>query len=234
MYVQADAAQLEWRTAVELSQDAIGIQEILEKQDVHSLNQVAFTLPSRLIAKIYLFRTIFRGSGWSFAHDPAFSHVSSSPEYWEQVNDKFYSKYSGLNGQHFIWKECVLNGLPIVSPFGREWLIPYEDKIPWTILSNYPVQGTGADLMTLARVVFMKRLQSIKGWEQVVLTTTVHDSIVVDCPEYLVGDIVKLFHEVFAALPMNIKTLFDYTWKVPLECECKIGKTMHQMQKYVV
>lgn len=48
--------RLEWRTAVELSGDPVGLKEILEQQDTHSLNQVAFNLPSRLIAKIYLFR----------------------------------------------------------------------------------------------------------------------------------------------------------------------------------
>ena len=92
MLIQADAAQLEWRTAVELSKDPIGLQEILNKEDTHSKNQVAFELPSRLIAKIYLFRTIFRGSGWSFANDPDFMHVSSNPKYWDEVNYKFYEK----------------------------------------------------------------------------------------------------------------------------------------------
>lgn len=56
MLIQADASQLEFRVAVELSQDQVGIKEILEGQDTHSLNQAAFNLPSRLISKIYLFR----------------------------------------------------------------------------------------------------------------------------------------------------------------------------------
>ena len=97
MLIQADASQLEWRTAVELSQDEVGLQEILNKEDTHSKNQIAFELPSRLIAKIYLFRTIFRGSGWSFANDNSFMHVSSSPSYWDDVNEKFFKKYYGLD-----------------------------------------------------------------------------------------------------------------------------------------
>lgn len=56
MIVSVDAAQLEWRVALELSQDKTGITEVIEKLDAHSLNQKAFSLPSRLIAKIYLFR----------------------------------------------------------------------------------------------------------------------------------------------------------------------------------
>lgn len=56
MLVKCDARQLEWRVAVALSEDKVGIQEILNKEDIHGNNQKAFVLPSRLIAKKYLFR----------------------------------------------------------------------------------------------------------------------------------------------------------------------------------
>lgn len=232
MYLQVDASQLEWRVALELSQDSVGIAEILEKQDVHSLNQRAFSLPSRLISKTYLFRTIFRGSGWSFANDPNFMHVSSNPDYWDGVNEKFYSKYSGLNRCHYAWKDRVLNKQPIVSPLGREWLITYDGiKIPWTVFSNYPVQGTGADIMTLARVIFRKRLKEKPYANLIYLVTSVHDSIIVDCPNELVNEVAKLLYQVFADLQKNIKSIWGYEWKVPLECECKIGMTMKDMTK---
>lgn len=232
MYLQVDASQLEWRVALELSQDSIGITEILEKQDVHSLNQKAFSLPSRLIAKTYLFRTIFRGSGWSFANDPNFIHVSNNPDYWDNLNEKFYSKYGGLNKCHYAWKDFVLNKQPIVSPLGREWLIKYDGlKIPWTVLSNYPVQGTGADIMTLVRVIFRKRLKEKSYANSIYLVTSVHDSIIVDCPNGLVNEVAKLLYQIFADLQKNIKSIWGYEWKVPLECECKIGHTMKDMTK---
>ena len=56
MLISCDAKQLEWRCILELSKDAVGIKEVLEGQDTHALNQEAFKLPSRLIAKIFLFR----------------------------------------------------------------------------------------------------------------------------------------------------------------------------------
>lgn len=56
MLIGVDAAQLEWRTILELSRDPVGIQEILDGADTHALNEKAFDLPSRLIAKKYLFR----------------------------------------------------------------------------------------------------------------------------------------------------------------------------------
>jgi DNA polymerase-1 len=236
MIVSCDAAQLEWRTAVELSNDKTGLAEILEKQDTHSLNQKAFELPSRLIAKIYLFRTIFRGSGWAFANDPEFMHVSSSAKYWDAVNEKFYSKYDGLDRKHSEWSELVVNGLPILGPMGRSWKIEMarhkktgELQIPWTTLSNYPVQGTGADIMKLARVMFYKRIKKLGI--PCLFITTVHDSIVVDVEEKYVAQVVALFHQVFADLPKQIYALFGYTWNVPLECECKVGPNFKDLVK---
>src|SRR5687768_13315743 len=112
MLIQCDASQLEWRTILQLAQDEVGIQEVLAKADAHSLNQKAFELPSRLIAKIYLFRTIFRGSGWSFANDPDFMHVSADPKYWDKVNEKFFAKYVGIDKCHKKWAEEVIkNGV---------------------------------------------------------------------------------------------------------------------------
>jgi hypothetical protein len=234
MYVQADASQLEWRGALELSKEWVGINEIKSKADAHSLNQVAFELPSRLIAKIYLFRTIFRGSGWGFANDPDFMHVSSDPDYWNEVGVKFYKKYHNLDKKHFEWKDLVLAGKPIVGPLGREWKIQFDGlKIPWTVFTNYPVQGTCADIMLLARVIFRKRLRKETWGNEVLLVTSVHDSIIVDCPTYLVDRVVRLFYDCFAALIPNIKTIWGYDWETPLECECKIGMTMKGMKKIV-
>ena len=236
MIVACDASQLEWRTVLELSQDKVGIEEVLEGQDTHALNRVAFELPSRLIAKIYLFRTIFRGSGWSFANDPDFNHVSSSVDYWDNINEKFFSKYNGIDRQHKLWAQEVMAGRPLEGPLGRKWLIPLkrdkrgEIKIPWTTLTNYPVQGTGADVVALARISFYNKVKKYKL--PVKLIQTVHDDIKTDAPEKYVQDVVDLYHESFQGLQKNIKKIFGYDWIVPLKCECKVGMNMKDMKSY--
>lgn len=237
MLIQVDAAQLEWRVAVELSQDQVALSEILNKEDTHSKNQLAFNLPSRLISKIYLFRTIFRGSGFAFANDPEFMHVSSSPKYWDDVNQKFYQKYYGLDNWHKQLAEMVVNGEPIIGPLGRFWNISMTTdykgnlKLPWTIFTNYPVQGTAADVMTIARISFFNRLKKLGLEKLVLLVSSVHDSIVVDAPIQYLGKITELFMEVFADLQVNIKKLFNYDWKTPLTCEVKWGMNMKDMEK---
>lgn len=221
-----------------MSRDEVGIAEILNGDDTHTLNEEAFNLPSRLIAKIYLFRTIFLGSGWSFANDPDFMHVSDSPKFWDNINEQFYKKYHGIDKYHKQCADQVIKGQPLVSPFGREWLIEMkrdkngELKIPWTILSNYPTQGTGADVMMVARVSFARRLRTLKLHGSVLMISTVHDSIVLDVEdERDYQTLVNLFHQVFDDLPANFRKLFGYEWIVPLTCECKMGMDMKNVTK---
>jgi DNA polymerase I-like protein with 3'-5' exonuclease and polymerase domains len=238
MLVACDAKQLEWRVLLELSRDDVGIGEVLNGDDTHDLNRIAFSLPSRLIAKIYLFRTIYRGTGWSFANDPDFMHVSSDASFWDQVNEKFYNKYQGINNCHYAWKSTVEEGKPIEGPLGRLWDIPLLNKygkVNWTQFTNYPVQGTAADVMAIARISFANRLKKL-GWSQsgdgngpVLLIQTVHDSIVCDCPEEYVQRVVNLFHEVFRDVRANILKIFKYEWVVPIDCECKYGMNQAKM-----
>ncbi len=236
MIVACDASQLEWRVILQLANDEVGISEVLNGDDTHALNQAAFNLPSRLIAKVFLFRTIFRGSGYAFATDPNFSHVSDKPKYWDERNEMFYKKYYGIDKTHKQWADLVLAGKPIVSPFGREWIIPLgrdrfgEIKLPMTTLSNYSVQGSAADIMALARVSLQGRLK--KKNLPVLMIQTVHDSIVIDCEEKYVQDVAELYHSVFGSLQKNIKNIFHYDWKVPLKCEVKTGMNMHDMSPY--
>ena len=227
---------LEWRTILQLSGDETGISEILGGEDTHAKNQAAFDLPSRLIAKIFLFRTIFRGSGWSFANDPDFMHVSSNAKFWDEMNAKFYAKYKGIDKVHKEWTKTVMAGRPIEGPLGRSWTIPIgrdykgELRVPLTTLSNYPVQGTGADVMMLARIMAYKRIKKEKV--PCVFRSTVHDSIVLDAHHADLVPLRNLFDEVFADIPKVIEKQFGYEWKVPMSCESKYGENMKDMKKF--
>ena len=235
MLIQCDASALEWRVALELSQDMVGIKEVINGEDTHANNQKAFDLPSRLIAKIFLFRTIFRGSGWAFANDPDFMHVSSDAKFWDALNEKFYKKYDSLDKKHKEWMALVSAGKDITGPLGRSWHLDMtrdykgELKLPLNQLVNLPVQGTGADIMTIARISAYKRIK--KAGIPCDFISTVHDSIVLDTHEEYVIPLAKIFDGVFADLPMNIKAMFGYEWKCPMSCESKAGPNMKDQKK---
>lgn len=233
MLVGVDAAGLEWRTLLLLSGDQVGIQEILSGEDTHAKNQELFKLPSRLIAKIFLFRTIYRGSGWAFAKDNDFKHVSEDPEFWDQKNFEFYNKYKGINECHHQWKARVMNKQKIVGPSGREWQIDIkpDGTPPWTTLTNYPVQGTGADLMSIARVSLRNRLRTLHLRSK--LMSTVHDSLICDCPKDEVEVVAKTMKAVFDDNVKNMKKLWGMDSPIPFPGEIKIGTRLGSMEKYV-
>ena len=65
MLVNVDVKSLEIVVAAQLSGDKVLQREIINGEDIHANNMAAFKLPSRLIAKIFVFRLIYGGSAYS-------------------------------------------------------------------------------------------------------------------------------------------------------------------------
>lgn len=230
MIVNADAKSLEVYGAAYLSQDSVMMKELLDGVDMHSRNQEDFGLPSRLIAKILIFRTIYGGTEYSFANDPDFASVSTSVKYWKKVLDKFFDKYRGLAKWHEqIIQEVVSTGYYVNPATGRTYKYQRDQRGNWPVtqIKNYPVQGLGADIMSIARVSFKRRFDNLKipG----VIVNSIHDSIVVDVPSTEVQHVSELFHAVFRDLPSNFKRIFGVDFNLPLLCEVQYGLNMKEL-----
>lgn len=225
MIVQGDVVGLEVLCAAFLSGDEVLYDELRIGVDIHSANQEAFDLPSRLIAKVLKFRLIYGGSEYGFVQDPDFTHVSKSKKYWQKVIEKYYSKYRGIASWHNQLIQEVSKTSKLVMPTGRvyEWdLMKHGSfKIPEPQVKNYPVQGFGADIMSIARVSFARRFYAsgIKG----ILINTVHDSIVVDVADNDVARVNTLFQEVFRDLPTNINRIFNIGFDLDVGVEVLVG-----------
>ena len=215
-----------------LSQDPVLIQEIRDGADLHTDNQNRFGLPSRLIAKIFNFRLLYGGSAYSYANDPEFMGISKSDKYWQDVIDAYYDKYRGIKEWHKrLVKEAVEKG-KIISPTGREYRFEkYNGNIKDTQVKNYIVQGTGADLMALARVSFYNRVKRAQ-LKECLLVNTVHDSIVVDTIPENLEPVGNMFHSVFLDIPKNFEKLFGTEYNVPMECEVLYGDNWEDMKEY--
>lgn len=239
--IQCDAKGLEVYCGAYLSQDKILIQELGDGLDIHGINQrEVLNLGSheegRLIAKIFLFRLMYGGSAYSYAHDSDFMGVSTSEKYWQKIIDAFYEKYKGFRDWHTqILRQASSQGY-LIMPTGRRYDFKLkrnfrgELEAPQTLIKNYPVQGLGADVMSIARVSFRKRFlnEGIKG-EAV---NTVHDSIVCDIPSVEMERVARLFHSVFDDLPRNFHRVFGVEFNLPLRCEVKVGQNMMEMEEY--
>ena len=231
--MQADAAALELRVAAFLSQDPVMIQELVDEVDLHTNNKDRFGLPDRLTAKKFGFRLLYGGSAYSYANDPDFTFVSTSEKFWQKVIDAYYEKYDGIKRWHVrLLREAVETG-KVISPTGREYVFQeYNGSYKDTQIKNYVVQGTGADLMALARVSFHNRLKKL-NYKDCLLVNTVHDSIVLDYNEKVcdTNTLAQLFHDVFKDLPKNFEKLFLTPFNVPMTCEVLVGTNWENMEE---
>jgi len=238
MIINADVKSLEWISYLFLSQDKNGIAEWLEfvdnpkLNDIHTKNQKDLKLISRLISKIFLFRCIYRGPAFAYAHDPDFSQVSTSQKFWQKVIDNFFEKYHGLNAKHIeLIQEVTTRGFN-VSPFGRVHEHTQRQTVrgpEWNIpdICNHINQGCGADVMAVARVSFANRW--FKSGLEGLLISTVHDSIVLDVPEKNVMAAKEMVDETFRDMPKSISAAFKVDWNLPLLCEVGYGPNMKDL-----
>ena len=232
MILNCDAKGLETYAVAYLAQDKVLLKELVEGLDVHGANQATFGLPSRLIAKVFVFRLIYGGSAYSYANDPDFANVSKSERYWQSVIDKFYDKYKGIANWHQKIVQEVTRTGKLTTPTGREFTFEaknnYKGELQWpiTTIKNYPVQSLGADIMSLIRVSFMRRFKDAKL--DGVIVNTVHDSIVVDCNRTEEQCVNRLFTSVFNDAPANFNRVFGIEFNLPLLCEVSKGDNMKE------
>lgn len=222
--------------AAYLSQDPILMEELQSGKDLHEDNRVKFGLPSRLIAKVLGFRILYGGTEHSFCKDPDFTAVSSNKKYWAKAIESYYTKYKGIKQWHNrLIQEATTTG-KIISPTGRVFY--YTPKTtsfgtdwPITTIKNYIVQGTGADLVMIARISLYNRMKAA-GFKSK-LVATVHDSIVVDCPEDEWEAMAKVALQSVRDVPANFERMFGKKFNLQLNAEVLYGKTLGNMQEWV-
>ena len=119
MIINSDAKSLEVYCGAYLSQDKIMMEELINGMDMHENNRSAFNLPSRLIAKVFMFRLMYGGSAYSYSKDPDFASVGGSEKYWQRVIDAFYNNYKGFADWHTKIVQEVTRTGQLVMPTGR-------------------------------------------------------------------------------------------------------------------
>lgn len=231
MKIHADAAQLEWRSYLEMSRDWVGIEELQKGVDVHSNNQKRFNLPSRLISKKFLFRWIYRGSPYAYSVDNDFMPTSSDPSYWEKVIDAANEKYNLLyDFQERLIAQAKQKKV-VILPSGREFLFTMsknkQGEFFWDIkqIVNYPNQGFGADIMMVVRYILRKKIEKRYDFSRVLLENTVHDSLDLDVdndPELLYNISIETENS-FKEVPKVFEKIFGREFVTPIVGEVKFG-----------
>jgi len=216
--LEADFAQLEFRTAAYLSQDKIAMKEIEDGFDVHAYTASVITesgqKTSRQEAKAHTFAPLYGATG--------FGRTSAEAKYYEQ----FTKKYEGVALWHSrLAKEAVTNKT-IKTPSGREFSFPnvYKNKhgrvSNFTQIKNYPVQSFAtADIVPLALLYIDKLLDTMKSC----VVNTVHDSIVIDVHPDEEKAVLGAIETTNRNLPILVNNKWGIEFNVPLLLESKIG-----------
>lgn len=243
MILKCDAKQLEWRTYLELSRDAVGIQEVLANVDTHSDNQKRFNLPSRLIAKVFLFRWIYRGPAYSYSVDPDFSGVSDSKDFWQGVIDRANSKYQVLyDFQNQVIHRAKQGQVIRVEPTGRTYKFSPKTTKRGELyysepdITNYINQGFAADVMSVVRKLIITRCHNanVDFGSRTQLINTVHDDIQLDVDNdtELLYNVCITLENAFKELHEEFYQLFNYELMVPFEGEVFFGPNARDLTKF--
>ena len=216
--VEADFAQLEFRTAAFLAQDETAMREIETGFDVHSYTAKVITdagqPTSRQAAKEHTFAPLFGATGYgrSKAEQAYYTH--------------FTEKYAGIGKWHQRLAAEALRFLKITNVSGRQYAFPDVARrangspTHFTMIKNYPVQGfaTG-DVVPVVLNELHRMLQPLQS----VLVNTVHDSMVIDVHP---DEKERVLH-IIDSLNQNINTLVEDTYGIKLNVEllleAKIG-----------
>jgi len=216
--LEADFAQLEFRTAAFLSQDKIAMREVSEGFDVHSYTAKVISdagLPTtRQEAKAHTFAPLYGATGYGRGESVA--------AYYKH----FISKYKGISEWHSRLASEALNTGVVRTPSHREFAFPNVtrrwngDPTHFTQIKNYPVQSFAtADIVPLA-LLYIEEL--LKG-KQSCIVNTVHDSIVVDVHPQEEAYVVEVIENTNKSLHSLILQQWGVDFNVPLLLEAKIG-----------
>ena len=96
---------------------------------------------------------------------------------------------------------------------------------------NYPVQGTGADLVAIGRVTMWKRLNKVRNSQYPLLfVSTVHDSIDIDVhPWYNIGTVCGIINSSIEDISTNFERLFKVPFNLPVTCEIGYGRSLAEL-----
>ena len=218
--MEADMAQLEFRVAAFLAQDATAIEEVSTGFDVHAYTAQVISDAgqpmSRQEAKAHTFAPLYGASG--------FGRSQAEATYYQQ----FTTKYSGIAKWHEALAKEALNTGKITTPSGREFAFPdvvrrrFGGVTFFTQIKNYPVQSFAtADIVPIS-LIYIDRLLTANRLHSCVVNS-VHDSVVIDVHPDEKDRVLKVISAANDKLISIVNRKWNIDFNVPLLLEAKIG-----------
>ena len=233
LILEADYAQLEIKTAIELSRCAQGLEDVLQGKDFHK--QSASIILQKSISEVTKEERQVFGKPNSFL--PLFGGTGhGQADHIQAYFSRFYDIYKGI----YDWHQSLMNGTlkngTVETPSGRQYFWPNVERTRnqrvtnATQILNYPVQGFSADLVQLSciRAFRLFKAQNLRSK----LILTVHDSIVVDTHPDEIEQVKIILTEAMTKVGEESEKLFNYKIVVPLDIEISGGINWLDQEEY--
>lgn len=227
LILEADFAQLEFRTAAYLSSDQVAKEEIDTGFDVHSYTAKIINDSGQKItrqeAKAHTFAPLFGATG--------FGRSKAEASYYQQ----FTEKYLGIAKWHTkLANEVMAEGM-VTTPTGRQFAFPNSQRrkgggiTHFTAVKNYPVQSVSTDIVQLTLLLVESEMRKLQLKSLIV--NTVHDSIVVDVHPNEETEVKNCIKTVEKMLRESFLQYFEVDFLIPLVLESKIGRNWMELQE---
>lgn len=234
--VKCDYAGEELRIVTNLSNEKVWVKEFLEGSgDLHSITARAFfgksevSKDERKMGKVANFALVYGGGPAAVMRATGCDRLEGTRR--KQAFDKAVPDFAKwVKVQH----AKVKKDLGVWTAFGRWIAIPDANSIDNAIraacerhATNYPIQGSGADIMKIGMILIHKELYR-RGWladDSVRLLLTVHDELVFEIRHDRVVEAVPVIVEMMELPTRMAGPPHSPKWPVPLVTEPLVGPT---------
>lgn len=218
-----DAKQLEFRVAGELSGSKMIFEDVLGGLDVHAATakETGF---SRQDSKPYTFRPVYGGA------------ANGQPENIAKYIRYFDDRYKLPEWHSQMCTEIIKNGGLYRTPSGREFDYGEVKRHPnggfsrRTQIANYPVQSFAtADIVPVVCIRAWRLFKEHNLKSRIVLEA--HDDTPVDVYPGEEEIAIVLMKQAWKELPAELIRRYNYTLKMPIEVDIKIGPNWLDMKE---
>ncbi len=223
VFVIADFSQIELRLAAEYVGEDRMIQAFREGRDMHRYTSALLlgkseediTKEERQLAKAVNFGLIYGISAKGLMEYARTYGIDINLEMAQELREKFFEYFTGFRHWHERVKKELKEHKEVrgTTLLGRRYVAhTFPDAV------NYPIQGSGADLLKLSVLMFTAGLKTQGIRAHVV--NLVHDEIVVECEEkdaqrveeILRTEMLKAGSIVLKNVPVEVETAIGDRW----------------------
>lgn len=224
--MEVDGSQLEFRVAIDMGHDTVGLKEIEDGVDVHSFTaKVLDEHGDPLIRSFEKFKDK-RQNSKQYTFKPLYGGGKGSPAV-EAYCEYFKDKYSELSQVQRNWALTTADQGWYTTPYGMTFYFP-DTKVQksgyitnTTNIYNYPVQGfaTG-EIIPIALIYFWHKTRNLA----LHIFSTVHDSIVSKVHKDAVKGVMEIAKECLTTdVYRFLDVVYNYKFVVPLGLGVKAG-----------